>query len=229
MASIPGLSHQARRIAVSNTKEVVLPSRQHYIERATKDILSFLHLNHVSLGVIGGPKEIRKVVLEFCNRSWETFQQSPHDSIGEPRAVQAGCDELQEVVKGAIWHCEDHKASRLVAYCPVLYAEIIKRTFFDEHDVFREEATTPWEANAALKAALPKGLQQSSRWAFPKLCKEVALPKAYQLPKRKKEWLVGRTIIPFANFFLQGLHRACGRVLGEMMKEVVSSYSFNLV
>ena len=53
-------------------------------------------------------------------------------------------------------HNEDHKASRLVAFCPELHAQLSDEAFADPK-IWTEESTTVEEAIKRLKERIPKG------------------------------------------------------------------------
>ncbi len=64
------------------------------------------------------------------------------------REIRARCGML-------IWHCEDHRYTRLVAYCPNLYARLVFSTFFEAPAVFRLFRQLPRKHTHASRSCYP--------------------------------------------------------------------------
>ena len=76
-------------------------------------------------------------------------------------------------------------------YCPCLYFECLQNTFSDEK-VFKRLNTSPESLIQSTLTTLQRRFKKSYPWS---LGKGRALPNAYVLPKRKKQFLSGRPIV----------------------------------
>ena len=123
---------------------------------------------------------------------------------------------IQAEFFNAIWHCEDHCASKVVAYCPCLYYDLINKTFFDTPEVFRLEKTTPHEAGVAIRKLFPLGVKRRCKWAFRLIKRNTMLPEGFIIPMGKHKYRKARPVIAFGQFWLKELHRVGGIILARI-------------
>ena len=113
---------------------------------------------------------------------------SSHNHISHHDITQ-----FTKLFPGAVFHNEDKRATSLRIYCPCLYFECLQNTFSDKK-VFKRLEATPESLIQSTLTTLQRRFKKSYPWA---LGKGRALPNAYVLPKRKKQFLSGRPIVSF--------------------------------
>ena len=140
-----------------------------------------------------------------------TCQTSPTTSHAPPS------NNWNNVFPGAVFNCEDKRASSLRIFCPCLYHQAIEKTFLDP-EVFASIPHTPQYITSTLVDHLLNKYGRSYPWA---IGKGRQLPSGYILAKKKKDFTSGRPIISFvdapfgpmlnilARLLFQLIHIAC--------------------
>ena len=108
-----------------------------------------------------------------------------------------------------IWHTEDHHPRRAICFCPTLYHRMLEGTFGNPQ-VFQEVPRMFEEQIKKVQKAAKRDLQRRYPWAFRRT---PVIPRAYALPKRKKDFASGRPIVSFVDAFMRPLLEATSRLL----------------
>ena len=94
------------------------------------------------------------------------------------------------MTQGMIWHCEDHHPNRAVVYCPVLYHEMLARTFLAS-DIFQEVPQAVADLLRGQRDEAQRRFREQYPWVF-----------------SKKDFLAGRPIVSFVKAFVRPLLEA---------------------
>ena len=113
-------------------------------------------------------------------------------------------DSLKFKTRGTIWHTEDHHPRTAICFCPTLYHRTLEGTFGNPQ-VFQEVPRTFQTHVKKVQKAAKRDLQRRYPWAFRRT---PVIPRAYALPKRKKEFASGRPIVSFVDAFMRPLLEA---------------------
>ena len=109
-----------------------------------------------------------------------------------------------------IWHYEDHHPSRAVSYCPVLYHEMLTKTFLAS-DIFQEVPQSVAHLLHDQGDEAQRRFRKQYPWAF-----RAAFQTAFALPKWKKDFVAGRPIISFIKVFMRPLLEATARLVFQL-------------
>ena len=163
-------------------KSNVLPDQKTLASQLRKAIQRW----HRSNG-LPGPKDEETGMINFIQQQLAQHQQHAKNTLNI-HMLKA----LQERLPAGIIHCEDHFADRLIWYCPQLYHTCISGTFMNA-EVFQTSEHQPLLLHEATYQRMLKRLPKH-KWAFPNWGR---IPTAYILPKRKKDFAMGRPIVSF--------------------------------
>ena len=180
-------------------KSNVLPDQKTLASQLRKAIQRW----HRSNG-LPGPKDEETGMINFIQQQLAQHQQHAKNTLNI-HMLKA----LHERLPAGITHCEDHFADRLIWYCPQLYHKCISGTFMNA-EVFQTSEHQPLLLHEATYQRMLKRLPKH-KWAFPNWGR---IPTAYILPKRKKDFAMGRPIVSFV--------QAQGRLLWESFADVLS-------
>ena len=132
---------------ICSSKEAVFPSKMQWFRQVEKSWTKYLDRNMIDHAI---RPQITKEVEAWATQQWESHNGTSTHS--KSNAVR----DLQKLASTMVFHCEDHKATRLVAYCPALYKRLCDETFADPN-IWRKENLTVKEAIKHLKKLLPRG------------------------------------------------------------------------
>ena len=181
-------------------KSNVLPDRKSLTVQLRKAIQTWHRSNGLPI-----PKNEEPEMTDFIQQQLtEHEQHATHTHTLNMHMLKA----LQERLPAGIVHCEDHFADRLIWYCPMLYHKCISGTFMNA-EVFQTSEHQPLLLHEATYQRMLKRLPKH-KWAFPNWGR---IPTAYILPKRKKDFAMGRPIVSFV--------QAQGRSLWESFADVL--------
>ena len=127
----------------------------------------------------------------------------------QDRYHREAVDSLKSKTRGTIWHTEDHHPRTAICFCPTLYHRMLEGTFGNPQ-VFQEVPRTFEEQIKRVQKAAKRDLQRRYPWAFRRT---PVIPRAYALPKRKKDFASGRPIVSFVDAFMRPLLEATSRLL----------------
>jgi hypothetical protein len=125
------------------------------------------------------------------------------------------------VLKDFVIHCQDHQPGHFMMFCPCLYYESSVRTW-NAPDIFEQlEGSTEFHRQTTLQA-IPAWVRKEYQWG---LDTSASLPYGYVLLKRKKQFLVGRTIVAYRGTILAKLLTGAALVLKQLLT-IVWGFSF---
>ena len=139
------------------TGDAFYPSQQVFFRDADKAMQQW--------GNAGGiPTNLRKELLQewkvFLKQHWPLHQAQldlqPSHNI---KVLQA----IKQLLKGCIFHCEDHHTAKLCIFCPIRYFKMVIKTFTDG-EVFKEVEASPAEIHDQIRQNYPKILQKRYPW-----------------------------------------------------------------
>ena len=201
-------------ISTANTGCAVVPTEKQFCLNISQAITDHLQYHKVESATVDRMTQLSQ---QWASTMWRKVD---HQSYFSREQVHA----LKQKSQGWIWGCEDHKHSRLVAYCPALHHLLFTRTFDEVPEVFQQEfgsvATMAQYINKQSKDAI----RRRYTWIFRR--RRRLLPGAYVLPKRKKRFGKARCIITYRSTQLEKLQRGLGRLLLDITNEVVGRNSF---
>ena len=134
-------------VTLCSTKEAIYPDEKGWKHAVSKAFTVFLADNHIAWGN-------RKLVYAKI-QDWATEQWRQHINNNVPNKYGA-IAKMKPHTKTMVFHCEDHRPTRLVVFCPKLYRQLISATFSDEK-IWRTEHVTASKAARYLWDLLPKG------------------------------------------------------------------------
>jgi hypothetical protein len=136
--------------------------------------------------------------------------------------------QLRSLLPHMIFHCEDHKASCLMVYCPKLYAEMLSRTFYNAPAIFSPVHGTPMHIATILESQFPSSLRsvyKKTKKMYPKT-KMLRLPSAFVLPKSKKAYTTARPVVMFHRVPHVPLLRSTARILSDIASITFKDITF---
>ena len=148
-----------------------------------------------------GPSRGLNIVFE---QIWDKHLTQVQD-----RYHREAVDSLKSKTRGTIWHTEDHHPRTAICFCPTLYHRMLEGTFGNPQ-VFQEVPRTFEEQVKKVQKAAKCDFQRRYPWAFRRA---PVIPRAYALPKRKKDFASGRPIVSFVDAFMRPLLEATSRLL----------------
>ena len=107
-----------------STNSAVFPRLEKASERFEKWMRRWLFRPNISQNVTGVGR-----VFQYLWQRHEQFKANRFD-YGKISAVH-------KLTQGMVWRCEDRRPNRAVVYCPVLYHEMLTKTFLAS-DIFQE-------------------------------------------------------------------------------------------
>ena len=120
------------------------------------------------------------------------------------------------MLKDFVIHCQDHQPGHFMMFCPCLYYESSVRTW-NAPDIFEQlEGSTELHRQTTLQA-IPAWVWKEYQWG---LDTSASLPYGYVLLKRKKQFLVGRTIVAYRGTILAKLLTGAALVLKRLLTTV---------
>ena len=125
---------------------------------------------------------------DFWTTSWAQHTHQLQNHITHRDITQ-----FINLFPGAVFHNEEKRATSLRIYCPCLYFECLQNTFSDPQ-VFKRLDQSPESLIQSMLTRLKQRFKKSYPWS---LGKGRTLPKAYVLPKRKKQFRSGLPIVSF--------------------------------
>ena len=170
-------------IATGSLQNKIFPSKKEIWKILQKAFVQWHQRNAI-------PAIPTRVLEDLWTTSWTQHSQHLHNHISHYDITQ-----FTKLFPGAVFHNEDKRATSLRIYCPCLYFECLQNTFSDEQ-VFKRLNTSPESLIQSTLTTLQRRFKKSYPWS---LGKGRALPNAYVLPKRKKQFLSGRPIVSFFN------------------------------
>ena len=177
-------------------KSNVLPDQKTLASQLRKAIQRWRRSNGLPV-----PKDEETGMINFIQQQLAQHQQHAKNTLNI-HMLKA----LQERLPAGIIHCEDHFADRLIWYCPQLYHKCITGTFMNAETSEHQPLLLHEATYQRMLKRLPK-----HKGAFPNWGR---IPTAYVLPKRKKDFAMGRPIVSFV--------QAQGRLLWESFADVLS-------
>ena len=149
----------------SNTEETVAPTKQFFTQEILGAIERYTLANSLSLGPVGTPKQLRRLIMQFINAQWDKHVAA---SKGTWQHCYKTVKELRERYPEYIWQDEDHAYTKAVLYCPRQYHDQVCATFHHAQDVFAMLDLAPQEAVTYVQGSLPEVLRKGCPWAFGK-------------------------------------------------------------
>ena len=164
----------------------------------------------------GLPKAWAPLFQTFLEEQWKhhLFELSIN-----PRLSWKTVQHAKQCLSQFLVHCEDHAPHHLMVYCPRAYFQAAWRTWNDP-DVFTKLEEEPADTKARLLSSIPKSLSKRYPWAFDM---KGSLAYGYILPKRKKAFRTGRTIISYSRSGIRHLLQANALCIRAMVSTCWSS------
>ena len=137
--AVPGdllveLPARALLTASSNTKETVYPSLDKFIEKLTEAIMTFWQHHGLCTSPWGTPQQLQDRIAKWARSQWQLHvDNAASKDLLCARDVQV----IRHQYADLIWHCGDHQHTRLFGYCPALYSSLLRKTFFNNAEVFQ--------------------------------------------------------------------------------------------
>ena len=150
-------------------------------------------LDKVSLDCLLPRQVTNNMKEQFCR--WFDDARKLAKQQQDPRIRQV--KELRKLKGEFFFQCADHEHSRLVAYCPSLYNNLLLEAFTSAA-IFSDTGLTPEEACTRSWSATSPVIKKQFRWAFTK--GPIKVPGGYVLPKAKKNWTTARSIVTYAGW-----------------------------
>ena len=148
----------------------------------------------------GPPRGLNVVFAQIWHKHLTQVQDRYH---------REAVDNLKSKTRGTVWHTEDHHPRTAICFCPTLYHRMLEGTFGNPQ-VFQEVPRMFEEQVKKVQKAAKRDLQRRYPWAFRRT---PVIPRAYALPKRKKDFASGRPIVSFVDAFMRPLLEATSRLL----------------
>jgi hypothetical protein len=148
---------------------------------------------------------------DFLQNAWAKHQAALHE---QPRWTFRDAKKLiQMLPKNYIIQCEDHAANHIMVFCPVIYHKMMVNTWLDE-TVFESVDHSIADSKKRIRDCAPPCVQKR----YKKLVNfNQDLPYGYLLPKRKKQWLLGRTIIAYSASMVKRLLAILAKAIQMMI------------
>eukprot|EP00973_Karenia_brevis_P000817 113490-Karenia_brevis.AAC.1 len=110
-----GLSLQALIAASSNSRETIFPSKDRFANDLCSAVLEFWQANGLGTNCWGGDLVLCSRVRQWVDEQWPLHEKA----MSVQRAVsETSINEIKGKFGDLVWHCDDHKYTQLVGYCP---------------------------------------------------------------------------------------------------------------
>ena len=188
-------------IAEGSLSNKVFPSKKEYHNQMRLGFKTWTKRN-------GLPSMPQTNISDLCHHLWSEHTQQITNHI-----TKSSINQLQSTFDGAIFHCEDKRASSLRIYCPCLYYQSIESTFQDP-SIFEQLPDEP----SSIVSSLVESLQRRHGKAYPwAVGSGRQLPSGYILAKRKKEFRSGRPIISFVESPFRPMLNILARLIFQLI------------
>lgn len=225
-----GICKGAQSVALANSREAVLPSARRVAQALQPSVLRFCQRNQISLGPIGGQDGLAQRTQAFARQLHSEMGREVREGVLREADVRA----LGQVAPEAVWYCEDHKYTRVVAYCPALFDELVRKTYLENTEVFLLERLSAEDATRFVENSVPSEVRRRCQWAFGRVKKHKlkdklkVLPTGGIIPKGKKRYTTARPFVSFHRNFLRRLHQSTGCAMRYMIAKVVGSAALDV-
>ena len=160
--------------------------------------------------------------IHISNEDWKKFmeQQWPiHlQHIDQDKAfTRSQAQSIRNTTSNHfVIHNEDHKAAKLMAYCPIRYYKALQKTWLDP-STFEVLQMTPPQLQTYATQLIPGRIQHTYQWGIKS---NATMPTGQCLLKAKKNYEKGRTILNYRGFILTKLLQAITVALNAIITTV---------
>ena len=197
-------------LATACTKDGVFLPKEKYISILKKAFKKWLPASTSSCF----PDDfIASIIDPFIETHWPSHLQSC-ESHKFFQSKDISC--IHSLFPECIFHNEDHQPHKLCIYCPILYYQLLRKTFADQA-VFDTIPVAATLLQHSIPDMVPKSLKRKYPWGFNE---DSALAYGYILPKSKKQFTTARPIIASKKSFCCQLFRAAAIIICQIMELV---------
>ena len=194
-----------------NSRTPVFPNQEQYFQKAEQQFIRWSKRHGIPLHWVS---EFRVFVSSQWQLHLAHVERTRHcDASSSLLTMKKAMFLKKHVLKDFVIHCQDHQPGHFMMFCPCLYYESSVRTW-NAPDIFEQlEGSTEFHRQTTLQA-IPAWVRKEYQWG---LDTSASLPYGYVLLKRKKQFLVGRTIVAYRGTILAKLLTGAALVLKQLL------------
>ena len=191
-------------VASTSAKDSYYPNRSQYTATITKLFHKWATKNHCSAPF---PEEFIHIV--WSKHLTEIKSRHLHDF--------SAITQLRKILNCLVVHCEDHHPTKLCAFCPQFYMQVITKMAQDT-TVFGHLPLPPTHFNQLIPTMIPEHLRNAYPWAF-KL--DARIPTCYGLLKAKKQYKKARPIVSYSGTVFAPFFTMIGKLLQDLLDKTL--------
>ena len=206
LADFP-IPKELQEVVLTSAKDSYYPGKNHFKNNVTKLFHKWADRNACS----------SPLPSDFVNMVWDKHQQHiQHRDLHSFKAIT----QIRAMFRYLVVHCEDHHPTKLCAFCPSFYHQVIQKMVQDPV-VFGQLDIPPTHMLAQIFSIIPRQFLINYPWAF-KL--DARLPSCYGLLKKKKDYRKARPIVSYSGTVFAPFFTMIGKLLSDLLEKTIPTH-----